>query len=48
MKKEKQKRVNRQYDEGFKKQALELVSGGRTVAAVAKSLGIKAGVLYSW
>ncbi len=48
MKNEKQKRVNRQYDEAFKRQALELVSGGRTVAAVAKSLGIKAGVLYSW
>lgn len=38
----------RRYDAEFKTKALELLSDGRSVGSVAKSLGISQGVLYNW
>ena len=48
MKKHNYPKQRRQYDEEFKKNALQLVSDGRSVQSVSKSLGISAGVLYNW
>ena len=48
MEKDKKERKNRRYDAIFKKNALKLLEGGRSVSGVAEALGIKTGVLYSW
>jgi transposase len=42
------KRMYRKYDEGFKNEALKMVSSGRSVPEVAKVLGIGEGLLYRW
>ena len=38
----------RQYDAEFKKNALQLITDGRSVSSVAQSLGVSEGVLYNW
>jgi transposase len=39
----------KQYDENYKRHAVELsLRGDRTVAAVARELGVPEGVLYDW
>ena len=38
----------RKYDAEFKREALSMVSSGRTVADVARSLGISENLLYNW
>ncbi len=38
----------RRYDEEFRKSAVQLVSGGRSVPEVARSLGISENILYRW
>jgi len=48
MKKRNYPKQRRQYDAEFKKNALQLIADGRSVSSVAKSLGIKEGVLYNW
>jgi transposase len=48
MKESKEKKGYRHYDAEFKKNALKMVENGRSVSSVAKSLGIKPGLLYSW
>ena len=47
-KKMKSKQVRRKYDEGFKIEALGMVTGGRSAADVARSLGIGENLLYKW
>ncbi|HNM27246.1 MAG TPA: transposase [Saprospiraceae bacterium] len=42
------KQTRRKYDEGFKTEALRLVTGGRSAAEVARSLGISENLLYKW
>ena len=42
------KQSRRKYDEGFKTRALRLVTGGRSAAEVARSLGISENLLYKW
>jgi transposase len=48
MKESKEKKGYRNYDAEFKRNALKMVENGRSVSSVAKSLGIKPGLLYSW
>jgi transposase-like protein len=48
MKESKEKKGYRHYDAEFKLNALKMVENGRSVSSVAKSLGIKPGLLYSW
>ena len=48
MKSEKRPRKYRRYDEEFKKNALSLLSDGRSVSSVALSLGISKSLLYRW
>jgi transposase len=48
MKESKEKKEYRHYDAEFKINALKMVENGRSVSSVAKSLGIKPGLLYSW
>ena len=48
MKKRNYPKQRRQYDAEFKKNALQLIADGRSVSSVAKSLGVKEGVLYNW
>ena len=48
MKKEKDSRPRRRYDDEFKKNALGLVSNGRSVLSVSKALGIDKSLLYTW
>ena len=36
------------YDEGFKTEALQMVTAGRSAADVARSLGIGENLLYKW
>ena len=39
----------RQYDENYKRHAVELtLQGGRTIAAVARELGVAESMLYDW
>ena len=38
----------RRYDEEFRKSAVQLVAGGRSVPEVARSLGISENILYRW
>ena len=43
-----EKQTRRVYDEEFKASTLRLVSGGRTAADVARSLGISENLVYKW
>ena len=39
----------RQYDENYKRHAVELtLQGGRTIGAVARELGVAESMLYDW
>jgi transposase len=38
----------RKYDKGFKDEALKMVSNGRSVPEVARSIGIGENLLYKW
>lgn len=38
----------RKYDAEFKREALSMVSSGRTVVDVARSLGMSENLLYNW
>ena len=38
----------RQYDENYKRHAVELTLQGRTVGAVARELGVPESILYEW
>ena len=42
------KQPRRKYDEGFKTEALRLVTDGRSAAEVSRSLGISENLLYKW
>ena len=42
------KKRNRRYDDEFKKNALQLIENGRSVADVSESLGVATSLLYSW
>ncbi|MBK6933196.1 MAG: transposase [Saprospirales bacterium] len=42
------KTMRRKYDEGFKMEALRMVTNGRGVPDVARSLGISENILYKW
>lgn len=42
------KGVRRKYDEEFKASTLRLVSSGRSVADVARSLGINENLIHKW
>ena len=42
------KQSRRKYDEGFKTEALGMVTSGRSSADVARSLGISENLLYKW
>ena len=48
MKKGKNQKPRRQYDAEFKKNALQLISDGRSVSSVAQSLGVSEGLFYNW
>lgn len=48
MEKGKTVRKPRKYDSAFKEEALRMVSSGRSVPEVARSLGIGEQVLYNW
>lgn len=48
MKKRNYPKQRRQYDSEFKRSALQLIADGRSVSSVSRSLGVNAGVLYSW
>ena len=43
-----QKEHRRQYDEEFKRSAVQMVNGGRSVAEVSRSLGINPNLLRKW
>ena len=45
-KKKQSKQTRRKYDEGFKAEALRMVTAGRSTAEVARSLGIGENLLY--
>ncbi|MEQ1747354.1 MAG: transposase [Saprospiraceae bacterium] len=40
--------MRRNYDEGFKSEALRMVNGGRSVPDVARPLGMSENLLYKW
>lgn len=42
------KQVRRKYDEGFKTEALRMITAGRSASEVARSLGIGENLLYKW
>lgn len=42
------KKQHRKYDAEFKRAALQQVQNGRSIADVAKSLGIGENLLYNW
>ena len=44
----KKKGSNRYYDEEFKQDVLRLVDEGRPIVEVAKSLGLRPGIIYEW
>jgi len=46
--KEKKKRKYRRYDEGFKREAINLLKQGRTIKELSISLGVSEGLLYRW
>jgi len=48
MKKRNYPKERRQYDEEFKRNALQLIADGRSVTSVSESLGVSKGVLYNW
>jgi transposase len=42
-------RVNKQYDDEFKREAIRLTKeGGKSVAAIARDLGISSSTLHGW
>ncbi len=47
---EKQKKVlgRRKYDENFKNEILKMTEGGRSVAEVARTMGIGENLIYKW
>ncbi len=46
---ETEKRTYRKYDKEFKKNAVDLIiNGGKTVAEVARNLGMKPNLLHRW
>jgi transposase len=48
MERQKTKQSYRRYDADFKTEAMKLVRSGRSVADVARSLGIGENLLYKW
>ena len=48
MKKRKYAKNRRQYDEDFKKNALQMIADGRSVSSVSQALGVSEGLLYNW
>lgn len=42
------KQGRRSYDDEFKASTLRLIAGGRSVADVARSLGINENLVYKW
>ena len=42
------KKKRRKYDKGFKDEALKMVSNGRSVPEVARTIGIGENLLYMW
>ena len=48
MKDQKSSQVRRRYDAEFKKNVLQMVEDGRSVASVSQALGIKEGLIYNW
>lgn len=46
--KDKSKNVRRRYDAEFKSSALRLISQGRSVADVSRSLGVAENLLHKW
>lgn len=42
------KKKRRKYDKGFKDEALKMVSNGRSVPEVARTIGIGENLLYKW
>ena len=38
----------RQYDEDFKRSAIELIQNGQSVSSVSQSLGVGESLLYKW
>jgi transposase-like protein len=42
------KKNRRKYDKGFKDEALKMVSNGRSVPEVARTIGIGENLLYKW
>jgi transposase len=41
-------RKRRKFDVGFKTEALKMVSSGRSISEVARTLGIGENLLYNW
>lgn len=48
MKKQNYPRRRRSYDADFKRNALQLVAGGRSIRSVSESLGIHESLLHKW
>ncbi len=48
MKSRNNQKPRRQYDAEFKKNALQLITDGRSVSSVSQSLGVSEGLLYNW
>ncbi len=48
MEKKQSVKKRRKYDAGFKSEALKMVSSGRSVSEVARTLGIGENLLYNW
>ena len=44
----KKKGSNRYYDDEFKQDVLKLIDEGRPIVEVAKSLGLRPGLIYDW
>ena len=48
MKKRNYPQVRRNYDAEFKRNALQMMSDGRSASSVSQALGVSEGVLYNW
>ena len=48
MEKKNSVRKRRKFDAGFKSEALQMLNSGRSVAEVARILGIGENLLYNW
>ena len=42
------KRTNRKYDSSFKEDVVKMISSGRSISEISKSLGISASLLRRW